>query len=135
LSLFWHIQKVKGLTLIEVLIALAIISIAMTAVIKTSGQAISGTGYLEDKMVATWVAQQILNEARVGLIKLTDDAPLQRVTKSLGKNWHSKLIKKETANPRILQVIVSVFPAGKKEEDDETPIVSLEGYVYQSNKL
>lgn len=134
MKVFCHIQT-KGLTLIEVLIALAIISIAMTAVIKTSGQAIRGTSYLEDKMVATWVAQQIVNEARVGLIDLTNDTSELRVTESLGKSWHSKFIKKETANPRILQINISVFPPGKKEEDGEAPIVSLEGYVYQPSKF
>jgi prepilin-type N-terminal cleavage/methylation domain-containing protein len=55
-----HTQS--GLTLIEVLVALAIISIALTAIIKATSENIRGTAYLQDKTIAMYVARQILNE-------------------------------------------------------------------------
>ena len=67
-----------GLTLIEVLIALAIVSIAMTAIIKATSQNIRSTQYLEHKTLAAWVGEEVLNKARVELLRLPFPPDKQR---------------------------------------------------------
>lgn len=122
----------QGLTLIEVLIALAIAAIALTAVIKASSQSIRGTAYLQNKSIAMWVAQEVLTEARLGLIvlpPLTD--PMRRSITMLGREWYLEAGGEETPNKRIRKISVLVFeqPADARALD-QTPLVTLESYVY-----
>lgn len=50
--------KLSGFTLIEVLVALAVLAIALSAVLAAMGQAIDITATLRDRTVALWVAQE-----------------------------------------------------------------------------
>lgn len=52
----------RGFTLVEVLIALAVLAIALTAVLRTMGQAIDSTNTLRERSTALWVAQNRLAE-------------------------------------------------------------------------
>jgi len=121
-------KNVVGLTLIEVLIALAIISIAMTAVIKASSQNIRSTGYLQSKTIAMWVGQQVLDEARAGVLKLPNppDA-LKETTAMLGNDWYWEVNQEETPNKRINRVKVKVYA---HEDDEGSPLITLETYLY-----
>lgn len=118
-----------GLTLIEVLIALAIISIAMTAIIKGTSQNIRATTYLQDKMIAVWVGQQLLNEVRAGVRILPNESgPMKVTTKMLGKEWFSQLSQEETPNRRIKRISVKVF---SNEDEDAQSLLTLNSYLYR----
>lgn len=129
----WN-NRHTGLTLIEVLVALAIIAIALTAVIKATSQNIRGTNYLQKKTIALWVAEQAMNEARVGLLKTsTDSRNDSHLTTMVGTEMYWHAIQATTANKRIKKVTINVYD--KKDIDDEdSPIVTLEGYVYDPNQ-
>ena len=58
----------KGFTLIEVLIALAILAIALTAVIEATSKNIQNTLYLQNKTIASWVGLEIINEAKINFL-------------------------------------------------------------------
>ena len=53
-----------GFTLIEVLVALAIISIALLAALRAAGQGTTNVGELRARLLAGWVAENILAEHR-----------------------------------------------------------------------
>ena len=53
-----------GFTLIEVLVALAIVSIALLAAVRAAGQSISGLDDLRARLLAGWVAENLLAEHR-----------------------------------------------------------------------
>lgn len=55
-------RRQRGFTLVEVLVALAVLAIALTAVMRTLGQAIDATTTLRERHVALWVAQNRLAE-------------------------------------------------------------------------
>jgi general secretion pathway protein I len=123
-------KKQKGLTLIEVLIALAVVSIALTAVIKSSAQSIRATSYLRNKTTALWVGQQVMNSAKAGLIRLSDNAQHEQQSMNmLGQAWYWQLKQETTPNKRIHKIIVSVY---EKAADvaEQTSVLDLEGYVY-----
>ena len=122
-------KKHTGFTLIEVLIALAIISIAMAAIIKATTQNIRATSYLQDKTMALLVGQQVLNEVRVGVLQLRGDDQLKQNTLLLGRNWSWQANQADTPNQRIKKVEVEVY-ADANENDDETPLIHLESYIY-----
>lgn len=124
------IKRNAGLTLIEVLIALAIVSIAMTAVIKAASQNIRGTSYLQNKSIATWVGEEVLNSVRVNVLKLPDGDKLKQSTTMLDQKWYWEAQKQTTPNKHITKISVDVFTQDP-EENNTSPIVSLETYTYE----
>ncbi len=127
-------NNVVGLTLIEVLVALAIIAIALTAVIKATAQNIRGTDYLQKKTIALWVAEQAMSEARVGLLKTSSDSRNDsHPTNMLGMDLYWHAIQTTTPSKRIKKITVNVYDK-KDTGDNDSPIETLEGYIYDSDK-
>lgn len=119
-------QSETGLTLIEVLIALAILSIALTAIIQSASQNIKNTLYLQNRTIATWIGTDTINNIRAGIIKLPDEP--DHVTKedhTLGQNWLTEATLKATPNPHIKQIIVDVY-----HQPDTKKFAHLESYIY-----
>ena len=68
-----RLSRSRGFTLVEVLVALAIVSIALMAALRAAGQATSASGELRLRLFAGWVAENMasdldLKEARIGEI-------------------------------------------------------------------
>lgn len=115
----------RGFTLIEVLIALAILSIAMTAMIKATSQNIKDTHYLQQKTIAHWVAANVIHSAQAGVLKLPKEPDeLTDETEMLGQAWAWKASLVPTKNPKIQEIKVTVF------NRTDSPLVSLTGYYY-----
>ena len=55
----------RGMTLIEVMVALAIFAITGTAILKATGDHISSVGQIEEITLATWVANNQLTRAHL----------------------------------------------------------------------
>lgn len=122
-------KKTAGLTLIEVLIALAIMSIAMTAIIKATSQNIRNTAYLQKKTTALWVGKLIMNEVRLGLLVLPrSSGPSKDKRVFLEKEWYWQAKREETPNKRIDKIEVEVFD--KEQIEEASPLISLESYIY-----
>ncbi len=119
-------DKSAGFTLIEVLIALAIISIALTAILKSTAQNIRDTQYLEEKSIAHWVGLQVINEARAGEITLTpeDNKKTDEAT-MLDSKWSWEATLKSTPNPSISEINVDVF-----RQSDHARLANLVSYRY-----
>ena len=60
----WCGGKRGGFTLVEVLVALAIISIALLAALRAAGQSTTNVGELRARLLAGWVAENLLAEHR-----------------------------------------------------------------------
>lgn len=122
-------QRMKnnaGFTLIEVLVALAILSIALSAVIKASSQNIKDTIYIQQKMIALWVANDIANEVRAGILSLpTEPDALKEKQEMLGQQWPFQAALQGTPNPRIKKINVLVYDPVKN-----TALIQLESYQY-----
>ena len=54
----------KGFTLVEVLVALAIVSIALLSALRAAGQGTNNVGELRSRLLAGWVAENLLAEHR-----------------------------------------------------------------------
>jgi general secretion pathway protein I len=55
-------RRGRGFTLIEVLVALAILAVALAAAVRSASIAADGTLELKQRLLATWVAQNRLAE-------------------------------------------------------------------------
>ncbi|WP_367605777.1 type II secretion system minor pseudopilin GspI [Legionella sp. W05-934-2] len=96
----------KGFTLIEVLLGLAILSIALTALLVTTGQDIQQTQRLKETMVSHWVAEQAMNEIRLGLFTPTNRTFTTYKTRWLNKDWFWQVQLKKTDSSRIKSITI-----------------------------
>ncbi len=114
----------KGFTLIEVLVALAIIAIALMAALRAAGQGTSNVGELRSRLLAGWVAENLLAEHRAR----ADWLPLGMQTGSGRQSgqdftWREEVIA--TPNASFRRVDVRVFAAG----DESHSLAHLAGFI------
>jgi general secretion pathway protein I len=113
-----------GFTLVEVLVALAIISIALMAALRSAAQGTSNVGELRSRLLAGWVAENRLAEHRAR----EDWLPLgiQRGSETQGGlefGWREEVIG--TPNPAFRRVDVRVFT----NSDESHSLAHLVGFV------
>jgi len=61
----YYTRKTSGFSLLEVVIALAILSFALSALIDSASSATNNTAHLQDKAFAHWVAMNQMAELRL----------------------------------------------------------------------
>jgi general secretion pathway protein I len=123
----WCGAKRSGFTLIEVLVALAIIAIALMSALRAAGQGTSNVGELRSRLLAGWVAENLLAEHRAR----RDWLPLgiQRGTGREGGldfAWREEVIA--TPNPSFRRVDIRVFATAEESHS----LAHLAGFVVNS---
>lgn len=109
----------KGFTLIEVLIAVAVLAIALMAVVRVTGVAIKNSEYLKQNTIAHWVAMDVIAQAQVGLVATPSAGGMQAGQETmLGNNYPWQMTASNVPNQAMLQVELRVFNAGKKRSLD-----------------
>ncbi|HBI21431.1 MAG TPA: type II secretion system protein GspI [Legionella sp.] len=106
--------KHAGFTLIEVLLALAVIAIALTALIKSTAQTVVGTARLKDKSISHWVGTQGVTMIQLGLLNISSNQPITQVTNMLGQRWYWRASMQATPikNLQKISITVSKYPSG-----------------------
>lgn len=122
-------KKNSGFTLIEIVIALAIMAIAITAIIKATSQTMRSYYYMQNKMIAAWLGSELMSEIRVNLQPLKSEAVIGE-KEMLGQTWFWEALKKATPNPNIDKISLRVF----KSQNRESPLIHLETYAYHEKK-
>lgn len=101
-------DKQMGFTLIEVLLALAIIAIALTALLKTTATNIADTQRVKQKMVSHWVAMQGITMIQSGLLPMITNRQVSQVTTLLGQKWYWRAIVTPSLIPNVQQISIVV---------------------------
>lgn len=106
----------QGFTLIEVLIALAIIAISLTALLKSISQSILTTQRIQDKTTSHFVATQGITLAQLGLLPLTNGST--QATEMFSQRWYWRIETSQSPikKVRVLTVTVSKNQAGPFQE-------------------
>jgi len=108
----------------EVLVALVIISISLTAIIKNTSQNIRNTQYLQTKIVTELLAQSILNEALTHLITLTPQVRNQeKDIVAFNRTYHYLVDLTDSENVHIKKIHVQI-------SQNEKPLTQLTTYQY-----
>ena len=100
----------SGFTLIEVLIALAIIAIALTALFKATAQDIATTQRIKEKSISHWVAMQGVAAIQLGLLPITLNQEVTQVTTMLGQRWYWRAKLSPTPIETMQQITITVSP-------------------------
>ena len=112
--------KQQGFTLLEVLVAMVILSISLLAAIKVASEVTNSAIYLQDKTIAQWVAMNKVAEMR--LAKELPKAGRSNGEEDMaGRSWRWDILVKNTAYPTLREVEVGVKPAS--DDSDEAPTV------------
>ncbi len=110
----------RGFTLLEIMVALAVVAVALSAAVKLSSQSINNMQRLMEKTLAHWVAQNVLAEKR-----------LQRGFPVVGSSrgememgvrqwvWEAEVFDTEDADVRRIEV----------EVGGASPVTVLTGYI------
>lgn len=106
-----------GFSLIEALVALAVLAIAAVGFMSTVESHIDSTRGLELRATAMWVAENRLAELTLGE---GSDGEVEM----LGQRWRVASRRTPTDDPEIARVRIDVFGAR-----DTRPLASLDGFV------
>ena len=121
-------RGVRGFTLIEVLVALAIVAIGMAAVLESLTSSANTALYLQDKTLAEWVA---LN--RIETVRLSGTTPTVGTSNDTleyaGRSWEWQEKVTDTRIQGMRQIVVDVRPADSKAGDDRGWYATAAGFM------
>ena len=102
-------SSVKGFTLIEVMVAILIVSLGIISVIDVTSKHVNNITELEKRMLASWVASNhvalIRHEAKIDKIRTGSDT--ERV-KMGGHKWRSKARIEKTEVEKVFLLTIDV---------------------------
>lgn len=106
--------KQQGLTLIEVMVAIFILSIVMVGVVLSSSQVMRSTQRLHDRLMALWVSQAVGVELRSGALgKISIQMSISGEQQMGQKTW--RWVGKAQPEEDIVRVVIDVFEEGHAE--------------------
>jgi general secretion pathway protein I len=114
----------RGFTLMEILVALLIVSVALGATIKAATEQTASLTHLRDKTVAHWVAMNRIVELqtpRQGSGSLRKNGSEEQ----MGREWYWRVKLTSTQVEEIQRLDVEV----RLEPTDENPLVTRTAYV------
>ena len=115
----------RGFTLLEVMVALAVLAITMGALIKVTDSYAFNAGYLQEKTLGQWIAENKAVEYRLmqefpTVGNKTGETEMARV------DWQWRVKVSNTDDKRLRRLDISV---ALKQRDLDNPITTLVAFV------
>lgn len=116
-------EHATGFTLIEIMVALAIITISLGAIIENTTAANRNAQYLRDKTIAGWIAMNQISLIRARR-EWSSASSRQGEVEMGGQEWrwNMSIVKTDDANMRRLNIQVYKL-------DQEDPLLSMSGFM------
>lgn len=113
----------RGFTLLEVLVALAVVTIAIAALARVGGQGIDSQGQVESRTQAMWVADNLLAELR---LERAVETGRRRGSSEMGdRDWHWEMLIQPAPGNELLRVDVAVHERAGSDD----PVLTHTGFL------
>ena len=117
-------KKPKGFTLIEVLVAMTIIAVGVSALVGSAGASAWRADYLREREFGRWVASNALAELQV--VPAWPSIGSKNTEVDMGTlTWYVKTTTQKVADADLRRVDVEV----RRDKDAENYIYSVAGFV------
>lgn len=113
----------RGFTLIEVLIALAVVALALLGLTRVAAMQVRNFDALRERTLAGWVAANVLEETRLAATMPSTGRSDGRV-EFAARAWRWTRDVSTTPDPSVRRVDIRVFEGEAKE-----PVASLTGFA------
>ena len=125
----------SGFTLIEVMVALSIVALSLTAVTASISQMINSAESMRNRTYASWIAQN-----RIAELRLADTAPEEGTTDGevqyANTDWSWRAVVSETGVDDLFRIDVYVSLAGSDDNiRTVTGFVGLPGAPGEANRI
>lgn len=116
----------KGFTLVEVLVALVLLAVALSAMIKTASETTVNTAVMRDKFFASLVATNKVNEIHIQ--KLWPATGNSNGSEEMGhQSWFWQMKVENTPEPALRKISVEI----SAEQNKDRILYSLTAYIGQ----
>jgi general secretion pathway protein I len=105
--------KSRGFTLIEVLLALSVLAISLTALLKTTAQTINATNRIKEKSIKHWVEIQAITKIQLKAEQIHPNHATTKRTEAFGQTWYWRAKLKPTAIKHIQQITIDVSSSNR----------------------
>lgn len=122
-------RTTSGFTLVEVLVALVVVALGLTALLVAVNSTARTSGYLRDKTLAQWIALNRLSEVRLNVTKFgqnTDTGELDFGS----RRWHYDTRYFDTSIASMKRVVVRVYRGDAKTKGN--PVAQAVGFLGSS---
>lgn len=101
-------RQSSGFTLLEVLVALAVLALALSASIHAATQSIISTEILRDRSLASWVALNEINQRLINPAPWPDEGTEHGTHELAQRTWYWELRFSKTADPELRSLDITV---------------------------
>ena len=115
----------RGFTLIEVVVAIAIVALGLMAVFRVVHATVNNAAYLRDRNFATWIADNRLTEMRLGT-ELPSVDETEGEVEFAGQSWRWVATVSQTPVEDLRRIDVRVRRA---EDPEESSLAEVSGFV------
>lgn len=113
-----------GFTLIEMMVAMAVLAVGMGAIIKAAAENASNAAYLREREIARWVAADTLTELQITSPWGNSTAPKGEV-EMFNITWHWKAKIQKVQDPDLRRIDVEV----RRIKDADAYLYTLSGFI------
>ena len=116
-------HRQPGFTLLELLIAVAVLGIAMAALIGGFARYANQAAHLKSRTVALWVAHNVVTEEELKPTWITAGTRSDEVAMG-GQVWNYRAVTKATDDKDLRRLDVRVFAPGVDDDDPDSPALA-----------
>ena len=119
-------QRARGFTLVEVLVALMIVAVGLTALMVAVNGTARTSGFLRDKTLAQWIALNRLTEVRLNVVKFGQNTDVGELDFG-SRKWHYDTRYFDTSIASMKRVVVRVYLGDAKTKGN--PVAQAVGFL------
>ena len=116
-------RRSRGFTIIEVMVALAIVAFSLTAIAASMGQMIDTANAMRERTYASWIAQNKIAELRLANI-IPEVSSTSGEIEYAGTEWAWRAVISETGVENLFRVDVTVSYPG-----DDDGVRTVTGFI------